>query len=185
MPVSSYASTVVNTMVSFGLLLLYMPSYRIWDWNPPFRAPKSIIFIYFLSNFFLVVVPLFPPASRTYEKLPYWVCCFFFFGLCSILWTWFIHVSLSRTQWAASSSPSLASHSGIYGALGFQNGKDIVFSESGLVMETESLDTYSAKYLSLWFYTLLEPHTRHGGGVRTVKQLVSRPVIWYVTAVCS
>ena len=88
----------------------------------------------------------------------------FFFGLCSILWTWFIHVSLSRTQWAASSSPSLASHSGIYGALGFQNGKDIVFSESGLVMKTESLDTYSAKYLSLWYHTLLEPHTRHGGG---------------------
>jgi hypothetical protein len=80
--VTSYALTVNYTLVSFGLLLLYMPSYRIWDWNPPFRAPKTIISVYFLSNLFLVVVPFFPPASRTYEKLPYWVC-FFFFGLCS------------------------------------------------------------------------------------------------------
>ena len=73
---TSYAVTVVYTLVSFGLLLLYMPSYRIWDWNPPFRAPKTIISVYFLSNLFLVVVPFFPPASRTYEKLPYWVCFF-------------------------------------------------------------------------------------------------------------
>jgi hypothetical protein len=76
LPVVSYAMTVVNTLISFGLLLLYMPSYRIWDWNPPFRAPKTIISVYFLSNLFLVVVPFFPPASRTYEKLPYWVCFF-------------------------------------------------------------------------------------------------------------
>jgi len=69
---ASYAVTVVNTLVSFGLLLLYLPSYRIWDWDPPFRAPKIIISIYFLSNLFLVVVPFFPPATRTYEKLPYW-----------------------------------------------------------------------------------------------------------------
>ena len=77
---ASYATTVVNTLVSFGLLLLYMPSYRIWDWNPPFRAPKTIISVYFLSNLFLVVVPFFPPASRTYEKLPYWVCQFLSFA---------------------------------------------------------------------------------------------------------
>ena len=83
--VASYGMTVVNTLISFGLLLLYMPSYRIWDWNPPFRAPKTIIFIYFLSNLFLVIVPFFPPASRTYEKLPYWVCFFSFYVL-SRLW---------------------------------------------------------------------------------------------------
>ena len=70
--------TVVNAMISFGLLLLYLPSYRIWDWNPPFRAPKTVIAVYFLSNLFLVVVPFFPTTSRTYEKLPYWVCCSFF-----------------------------------------------------------------------------------------------------------
>ena len=73
--------TVVNTLISFGLLLLYLPSYRVWDWNPPFRAPKIIIWVYFLSNLFLVVVPFFPTASRTYEKLPYWVCYYYFFLL--------------------------------------------------------------------------------------------------------
>ena len=104
--------TVVNALVSFGLLLLYMPSYRTWDWNPPFRAPKFIISVYFLSNLFLVVVPFFPPATRTYEKLPYWVCylfiLFFFFG-------WFIFTFFSsRTQSVASLSYSLASHTGMY-----------------------------------------------------------------------
>jgi hypothetical protein len=91
-PVASYATTVVNTLVSFGLLLLYMPSYRIWDWNPPFRAPKTIISLYFLSNLFLVVVPFFPPASRTYEKLPYWV--FFFFAY---VYSHSFHVSQSHS----------------------------------------------------------------------------------------
>jgi len=71
---ASFATTVVNTLISFGLLLLYMPSYRIWDWNPPFRAPKMIIFVFFLSNVFLVIMPFLPPSSgtRIYEKLPYW-----------------------------------------------------------------------------------------------------------------
>ena len=72
---ASFSSSVVNVLISFGLLLLYMPSYRIWDWNPPFRAPKAIISVFFLSNVFLVVVPFFPPVleTRTYENLPYWV----------------------------------------------------------------------------------------------------------------
>ena len=76
---SSYSSSLVNTLISFGLLLLYMPSYRIWNWDPPFRAPKVIISIYFLSNLFLVVAPFFPPASgtRPYQRLPYWVSYIF------------------------------------------------------------------------------------------------------------
>ena len=73
----SYGRIVVYNLVSFGLLLLYLPSYRIWDWNPPFRAPKFIVFVYFLSNLFLVIAPFFPPTSRTYENLPYWVCYLF------------------------------------------------------------------------------------------------------------
>ena len=155
LPVSSYSSTLVHALVSFGLLLLYMPSYRIWDWNPPFRAPKSIIFIYFLSNFFLVVVPFFPPASRTYEKIPYWVCYLFFAYVVSrpdSFTTKFTYLSL--TQSAASSSHFLESHTGIYGVLGFQKGKDIVFSESWLMMKTVSLDMSFAGYL--WYHTLLE-----------------------------
>ncbi|KAG6899249.1 hypothetical protein C0993_011951, partial [Termitomyces sp. T159_Od127] len=63
---------------SIGLLLLYTPAYRVWDWNPPFRAPKAIIVLFFLSNLFLVVVPLIPPSngSRVYEHLPYWLHVF-------------------------------------------------------------------------------------------------------------
>jgi hypothetical protein len=73
--VSSYCLSIINTLVSGGLLLLYTPAYRVWDWNPPFRAPKTVICLFFLSNVFLVVVPLVPPASgsRVYEHLPYWV----------------------------------------------------------------------------------------------------------------
>ena len=143
--------TVVNALISCGLLLLYIPSYRNWDWNPPFRAPKTIISVYFLSNLFLVIVPFFPPASRTYEKLPYWVfffCFFFFFGYITYVGVNFLF--LSRTQSEASSSRSLASHTGIYGVLGFPKGKDIVFNENGLIMRRMvSLDTYFAEYPSL------------------------------------
>ena len=61
---------------------------------------------------------------------------------------------LSLTQSAASSSHFLESHTGIYGVLGFQKGKDIVFSESWLMMKTVSLDMSFAGYL--WYHTLLE-----------------------------
>ncbi|KAG6838366.1 hypothetical protein C0991_012286, partial [Blastosporella zonata] len=72
---SSYSTAIINTLVSIGLLLIYTPSYRIWDWNPPFRAPKAIIVLFCLSNVFLVIVPLIPPSngSRVFEHLPYWV----------------------------------------------------------------------------------------------------------------
>ena len=158
LPVSSYAVTVVNTLISFGLLLLYMPSYRIWDWNPPFRAPKTIISVYFLSNFFLVVMPFFPPASRTYEKLPYWVRYVYSFifayeGLRTLI---HFFTFLSRTLSVASLWYSLASYIGIYGVPGSLKGKDIIFSESGLLMgKMVFLDTYSAEYLGLCYQTLL------------------------------
>ena len=74
-PVSSYSTSLVNALVAFGLLLLYTKSYRSWEWNPPFRAPKLIIVVFFISNIFLIAVPFIPPTSgsKTYEKLPYWV----------------------------------------------------------------------------------------------------------------
>ncbi|KAJ7624809.1 APC amino acid permease [Roridomyces roridus] len=72
---SSYALTLINTLVSFGLLLLYTPAYRAWGWNPPYRAPRVIVVAFFLSNVFLAVVPLIPPAEgqRTFEKVPYYL----------------------------------------------------------------------------------------------------------------
>ncbi|KAJ6612557.1 APC amino acid permease [Mycena sp. CBHHK59/15] len=72
---SSYSLALINTLVSFGLLLLYTPAYRAFNWKPPFRAPKAVIALFFLSNVFLVAVPLVPPApgSRVYDHLPYWL----------------------------------------------------------------------------------------------------------------
>ncbi|KAF8655586.1 hypothetical protein AX16_003007 [Volvariella volvacea WC 439] len=70
---ASYDASLINTLVSFGLLLLYTPGFKSWNWDPPFRAPKFIILFYFLSNLFLVIVPYIPPTvTKVYEKLPYW-----------------------------------------------------------------------------------------------------------------
>ncbi|KAG6827443.1 hypothetical protein H0H92_011740 [Tricholoma furcatifolium] len=48
----SYSSAIIHALVSIGLLLLYTPSYRAWGWNPPFRAPKSVIVDLGLTNTF-------------------------------------------------------------------------------------------------------------------------------------
>ncbi|KAJ3886580.1 APC amino acid permease [Lentinula edodes] len=71
---SSYCAALINTLVSFGLLLLYTSYLRAYDWKPPFHAPKIVVVLFAISNLFLVVVPLIPPTSgsRTYEHLPYW-----------------------------------------------------------------------------------------------------------------
>ncbi|KAJ7135647.1 amino acid permease-domain-containing protein [Mycena epipterygia] len=72
---SSYSLALINTLVSLGLLLLYTPAYRAFGWAPPFRAPHAVTVLFFLSNVFLVAVPLVPPAPgrRVYEHLPYWL----------------------------------------------------------------------------------------------------------------
>jgi len=61
--------------VSLGLLLLYTPPYRDWNWHPPFHAAKAAVVLFLLSNIFLVLVPMIPPApgSKSYVHLPYWV----------------------------------------------------------------------------------------------------------------
>ncbi|KAJ3981371.1 APC amino acid permease [Lentinula detonsa] len=71
---SSYCYALINALVSFGLLLLYTPYLQAYDWRPPFRAPTFIVLLFAISNLFLVVFPIVPPASgsRTYEHLPYW-----------------------------------------------------------------------------------------------------------------
>ncbi|KAJ7774043.1 APC amino acid permease [Mycena metata] len=71
---SSYALTLINTLVSFGLLLLHTPAYRPWAWDPPFRAPLFVVVLFFISNVFLALIPLIPPAEgqRTFERIPYY-----------------------------------------------------------------------------------------------------------------
>jgi hypothetical protein len=77
-PVPSYSMALVNMLVSFGLLLLYTKSYKSWEWNPPYQAPKIAIVLFFLSNVFLVSVPLIPPppGQSPYQHLPYFVRVF-------------------------------------------------------------------------------------------------------------
>ncbi|KAJ7429738.1 APC amino acid permease [Mycena galericulata] len=72
---SSYSLTLINTLVSFGLLLLHTRAYRAWGWNPPFRAPRLVVVLFFISNVFLALIPLIPPApeSRTFEHIPYYM----------------------------------------------------------------------------------------------------------------
>ncbi|CAK5272707.1 unnamed protein product [Mycena citricolor] len=72
---SSYSLALVNTFVSFGLLLLYTPAYRDFNWSPPFRAPWAITAAFCLTNVFLIVVPLVPPplGKQVYEALPYYL----------------------------------------------------------------------------------------------------------------
>ncbi|KAJ6517472.1 APC amino acid permease [Mycena vitilis] len=72
---SSYSLTLINTLVSFGLLLLHSKSYRAWAWDPPFRAPRMIVWLFFISNVFLALIPMIPPApgQRTFEHIPYYM----------------------------------------------------------------------------------------------------------------
>ncbi|KAF7331492.1 High affinity methionine permease [Mycena kentingensis (nom. inval.)] len=74
---SSYSLALINTLVSAGLLLLHsrIPLFKGYAWSPPFVAPRSVALFFFLSNVFLLVVPLVPPPAgrRVYEGLPYFL----------------------------------------------------------------------------------------------------------------
>ena len=74
--VSLYPSTIFNLLISGGLILLYTPAFKSYGWSPPFRAWKSVVVFFFLSNIFLAVVPMIPPSPGfdVYVRIPYWVC---------------------------------------------------------------------------------------------------------------
>ncbi|EIM87629.1 high affinity methionine permease [Stereum hirsutum FP-91666 SS1] len=72
----SYPFAIVNAFISFSLLYLYTPwSRKKYDWSPPFRATWPVVLFFFLSNVFLAIAPLVPPAPglSPYESLPYWL----------------------------------------------------------------------------------------------------------------
>lgn len=83
--VSSYPLALINMFVSGGLLFIHAPDNVLpkklkalrasYDWLPPFRAWTPVVLFFFLSNIFLVCVPLMPPAQvyKVYDNLPYWV----------------------------------------------------------------------------------------------------------------
>ncbi|KIJ17538.1 hypothetical protein PAXINDRAFT_167552 [Paxillus involutus ATCC 200175] len=70
----SYPLALCNLLISGGLLLLYTHPFKSYNWNPPFRAHKYAVVFFFLSNVFLVVVPMVPPYAgfEPYEHLPYY-----------------------------------------------------------------------------------------------------------------
>lgn len=75
--VNSYPLALTNVAVSGGLLFLHTRRARArgYDWAPPFSAWKAATVFFFLSNVFLAIVPLVPPAPGypVYKHLPYYV----------------------------------------------------------------------------------------------------------------
>ena len=77
----TYPISLINMLVSLGLLYLHTPlRFKLSPtlharWAPPFRAWTPVVAAFFLSNVFLVLAPLVPPAPgfKVYENLPYWV----------------------------------------------------------------------------------------------------------------
>ncbi|KAG2144710.1 APC amino acid permease [Suillus bovinus] len=90
---SLYPLTIFNLLISGGLLLLYTPAFKSYEWCPPFRAWKSAVLFFFLSHVVLAILPMIPPSpgSDTYEHLPYWshVVIAMSIGLLSIIY-WFV-----------------------------------------------------------------------------------------------
>ncbi|GLB38975.1 putative amino acid permease [Lyophyllum shimeji] len=104
---SVYSISIINVLVSFGLLLLYTQLYRNWDWHPPFRAPRFIVVIFFLLNLALVVVPFSSPTpgSRVYAHLPYWA---HLFGAYLILLSGIVYCALTDVAMIIHESASTA-----------------------------------------------------------------------------
>ncbi|KAJ8586142.1 hypothetical protein M405DRAFT_823855 [Rhizopogon salebrosus TDB-379] len=90
---ASYPLAMFNLLISGGLLLLYTPAFKSYDWRPPFRAWKPVVAFFFLSNVFLAIVPMIPPSPGfdVYEHLPYWshVVLALSIGLVGIVY-WFV-----------------------------------------------------------------------------------------------
>ncbi|PIL27658.1 transporter [Ganoderma sinense ZZ0214-1] len=82
---SSYPLALINMFISGGLLFIHLPGICLpkklealrasYDWRPPFRAWTPVVLFFFISNVFLVSVPLIPPARgyKVYVHLPYWL----------------------------------------------------------------------------------------------------------------
>ncbi|KAM6492092.1 APC amino acid permease [Amanita muscaria] len=93
----SYCIFVINLFVSMGLLFVRVKTpgeFNLFQWNPPFRAPISIVLVYVLANVLLILTPFIPPGngSPTYDHLPYWSHAVVAFGISLVgiaYWYWF------------------------------------------------------------------------------------------------
>lgn len=130
-------------MVSLGVMLLYTPAYRHWDWSPPFRAPKAIVVAFFLSNVFLAIVPLVPPAPgrQVYHALPYWVSLFPPEGLGQV------SDAYSLTFWCRWVFRSSELHTGIFRFDGSQCEGRTNYLGTGSRVIRDHLDMCSVRFL--------------------------------------
>ncbi|TPX22451.1 hypothetical protein DIZ76_014323 [Coccidioides immitis] len=73
-----YPLSIVNVLVSGGLLHIYFCPERYPTWSPGIRATLPVTFFFFFSNVYLAVAPFLPPPRRVgnvYERLPYYTHC--------------------------------------------------------------------------------------------------------------
>jgi len=76
--VGTYPYTVLNLLISGGLVALHTPwAQKHYDWAPPFVAWRWVVVSFLLANVFLLIAPFIPPDSGAgpYERLPYWIHC--------------------------------------------------------------------------------------------------------------
>jgi len=75
--VASYPLSLINTLISAGLLYIHLRPKAMLGlgWNPPFRAYTAAVWLFFVSNVFLIIVPFIPPAPgyEVFEHIPYYV----------------------------------------------------------------------------------------------------------------
>lgn len=73
---SSYPFSIINTLVSLGLVLLTVRRER-YGWRPPLRATLPVSVFFLVSSVYLVAAPYIPPSvgQSVYKDLPYWLHC--------------------------------------------------------------------------------------------------------------
>jgi len=82
---TSYPFSLINTFVAAGLLYLHLRPKAVSgpSWNPPFRAYTAAVWLFFVSNVFLITVPFIPPAPgyEVFEHIPYYLHCLVALGI--------------------------------------------------------------------------------------------------------
>lgn len=91
----SYPLSVINAVISFGIVYLHFRPYP--DWKRPSLFAVGAALFFGLANVFLFVVPFTPPppGGEPYESMPYWthaVAGWAVFGIGFIYWLVWAHV---------------------------------------------------------------------------------------------
>lgn len=74
----SYPLSVVNVLVSAGLMHIYLRPSKYPGWAPGIRATLPVTIFFLVSNIYLTVAPFLPPPNpkdNVYVYLPYYSHC--------------------------------------------------------------------------------------------------------------